>query len=329
MSTYSIDIDGILTHETDGWKGNSYINRTPNFTHINELRQLKQDGHTIILHTARHVEDRTITEQWLQIHEVPYDKLVLDKPHADYYVDDKACSCISKPILCLSGGIDSTVAWWYLGKPKGIFFALNHKYQDKEIRAIYRLKKLTNDAFNPEIVPNLNLGNYEQPSSYIPNRNLLIASIASNYGNKIYIVGVKGDNVEDKSPLAFETMSFVLNTIRKPTDLKIEICSPFWHMTKTQIITWAIENIPNAEKVLQSTVSCYSPLSVSEHQCGACPACFRKWIALEAAGINCADWFDQDITKWSGIQQYINNLSMYAPERQTDIKKVLTKYQLL
>jgi len=47
-------------------------------------------GYTIILYTARHPEDRKETEDWLLVNNIPYDLLILGKPKADVYIDDRA-----------------------------------------------------------------------------------------------------------------------------------------------------------------------------------------------------------------------------------------------
>lgn len=66
------------------------------------LKELKQKGYYIIIHTARHMLScnsnlgriiaiqAPIVTDWLLKHDIPYDELLFGKPLADYYVDDKA-----------------------------------------------------------------------------------------------------------------------------------------------------------------------------------------------------------------------------------------------
>lgn len=56
---------------------------------IKIIEELGRRGVEIYLHSARYECDREKTVQWLKQHAVHYDKLVLDKPMADLYVDDK------------------------------------------------------------------------------------------------------------------------------------------------------------------------------------------------------------------------------------------------
>lgn len=74
---------------------------------IDYMKQLKEDGHKLVLITYRtdkmYQNPRQITEDWLEIHQIPYDKLVLSKSRnkveecrneqVDLYVDDSIWNC--------------------------------------------------------------------------------------------------------------------------------------------------------------------------------------------------------------------------------------------
>lgn len=81
------DLDGTLTLETEG---HDYANRTPTVAMILKVQQFYRDGHRIILYSARLKCDRKVTIEWLKKYHVPYHKLVLGKPKADLYIDDKS-----------------------------------------------------------------------------------------------------------------------------------------------------------------------------------------------------------------------------------------------
>ena len=121
-------------------------------------------------------------------------------------------------------------------------------------------------------------------------------------------------------------MAYALNFIKKPEEKEIFIESPFWQMNKTEIIKWFLDEVDQAEELLRASLSCYTPLELSKGQCGACPACGRKFIALEDAGIDAADWFEKDITKWDGWQYYLQNMEQYDTQRQIAMKRVFEKY---
>jgi capsule biosynthesis phosphatase len=82
-----VDLDGVLTLETEGW---DYANRTPRISMLHKIRQWYRDGSHIILYSARLKIDRKITTVWLKKYHVPYHELILGKPRADLYIDDKA-----------------------------------------------------------------------------------------------------------------------------------------------------------------------------------------------------------------------------------------------
>lgn len=83
------DIDGTITVET---AGHEYRRRTPRLDRIKVLQELKKQGNTIHLQTARRLKDSDATVRWLEKYKVPCDELTLEKPLGDVYVDDKTRS---------------------------------------------------------------------------------------------------------------------------------------------------------------------------------------------------------------------------------------------
>jgi len=83
---YRVDIDGILTNETEG---HDYRTRTPNIEWINKINQLAVKGARIILWTSRYEEDRSVTVNWLNRNGVHFHELSMDKPKFDGMIDDK------------------------------------------------------------------------------------------------------------------------------------------------------------------------------------------------------------------------------------------------
>lgn len=84
------DIDGVIAQKTPG---NKYDQATPNLVNISILQKLHQQGHTIVLHTARGyttgIDWREVTKEQMREWGVPYKDLVFGKPDADFYIDDK------------------------------------------------------------------------------------------------------------------------------------------------------------------------------------------------------------------------------------------------
>lgn len=214
-----------------------------------------------------------------------------------------------KTILCLSGGLDSLAAYYYLGKPKTIYFHCS-EYSCKEEKII---KKLV-----PETIIDTSLnftGRAIGQNAYIPYRNLLFALQAAKYGEEIVIAGIKDDMVSDKSPSAFNLMAFMMNQLDSKLTL---ISSPFWNWTKEDIVGFLLDQ-PDGEKLIRTSTSCYHP---TETYCGACPSCFRKACALWNRGVH-LEWNEISI-----MLEYLDRARAghYIPERNASIIKFVIEY---
>jgi capsule biosynthesis phosphatase len=92
------DLDGVICELKK--PSESYADVIPKNDIIEKMRDLKKDGHYLIIHTGRHMRTcdgdvskvikkiGKITEDWLKKWKVPYDKLIFGKPYADIYIDD-------------------------------------------------------------------------------------------------------------------------------------------------------------------------------------------------------------------------------------------------
>jgi len=90
MATYCFDIDGTLcTQEPE-----DYSLATPYVDRIRRVNELFDQGHTIKLFTARGsksgIDWSSATEAQVLKWGLRYHQLILGKPHADFYIDDKA-----------------------------------------------------------------------------------------------------------------------------------------------------------------------------------------------------------------------------------------------
>lgn len=188
-----------------------------------------------------------------------------------------------KMILLFSGGIDSYAAWHYLNKPQTLYIDAKTKYSEKEIKVVRRLVPDT------LIDTSLDLHDREQgEKAYVPFRNLLFACLAAKYSDTIVIAGVKDDVVSDKNEKIFGQFTKLLSKLEN-RDIRVE--SPFWDMTKSEVVEWFLKTVPGARYLIHETTSCYHP---TKTYCGACPSCFRKWCALWDNGLK-TDFFDKEL----------------------------------
>lgn len=95
-----IDLDGTICQLKGA--GDTYETLAPVPGAVEALKQLKQEGHQIVIYTARNMRTQQgnvddviaqvgqITLDWLKRHDVPYDEVVFGKPYGDVYIDDLA-----------------------------------------------------------------------------------------------------------------------------------------------------------------------------------------------------------------------------------------------
>jgi capsule biosynthesis phosphatase len=97
---FCFDLDNTLVTPPSVLRDYSTVQ--PIYKMINLAKKLKNDGHIIIIHTARKMLSNShntgaaianiakLTIETLDKFEIPYDELIFGKPYADIYIDDKA-----------------------------------------------------------------------------------------------------------------------------------------------------------------------------------------------------------------------------------------------
>lgn len=95
-----VDLDGTISELRK--EGQSYLDLKPIPGAIDTINRLKEEGHVIIINTARNMKTqdgnlgRVIanvgkqTIDWLDIHNVKYDEIYFGKPFGHIYIDDLA-----------------------------------------------------------------------------------------------------------------------------------------------------------------------------------------------------------------------------------------------
>jgi ribonucleotide monophosphatase NagD (HAD superfamily) len=98
MTTFVFDIDGTICNNTQG----NYHLAKPFWERIELVNHLFQDGHTVILYTARGMGSSSnrieeASEKWKKFTEdqlfewgLKYHQIFFGKPAGDFYIDDKA-----------------------------------------------------------------------------------------------------------------------------------------------------------------------------------------------------------------------------------------------
>jgi glycerol-3-phosphate cytidylyltransferase len=93
---YCFDLDGTICKTPLNENGKpDYVKSVPIPIVVNQLKKLREEGHYIIIQTARGrssgIDWTEWTEQQLEKWKVPYDDLepMFHKPNADFFIDDK------------------------------------------------------------------------------------------------------------------------------------------------------------------------------------------------------------------------------------------------
>ena len=220
-------------------------------------------------------------------------------------------------ILLFSGGLDSWIAYHYLDKPKTLYCDLGHRYAAHELEMVERLIP------NTIIDIRLNLADWEEKDANIPLRNAFLIMIASKYDRDVVLVVQRGEmNIPDRSVHFFNQFGEWLSFLWQD---KSTISTPFFHMTKTQMVEWYLsKGLPKDE--LLSTRSCYSP---GDLPCGACAACFRRWVAFTNNDLS--EEYANPIIEYSEIPNYIEKMKLrkYDRLRTEETFKALIKEGLI
>lgn len=94
-----IDLDGTICPIKK--PGESYQDLKPLPGSVERIRELRSDGHYIIILSARNMATcesnlgkvmrnvGKITLDWLEFHGIEYDEIYFGKPNADIYIDDR------------------------------------------------------------------------------------------------------------------------------------------------------------------------------------------------------------------------------------------------
>ena len=82
-----IDLDGTICTEE---KTFSRSLSKPIEGAIESINKLHDEGHTIIIYSARSWQEYEMTNHWLTLHKVKHDQLVMGKPIGDVWIDDRA-----------------------------------------------------------------------------------------------------------------------------------------------------------------------------------------------------------------------------------------------
>lgn len=207
-------------------------------------------------------------------------------------------------VLLFSGGLDSLIAWEFLGRPERMYAALGHRYEGPE-RA----------TLEPDVVVDrsLDLSAWEEPDAFIPMRNLLLACIAARKADTVWLVVQQDEmSISDRSPRFFADVSSLLTYL---LGRKVVVDTPFRELDKTDMVEWWLAEGLGEERLVESW-SCYVQGDI---ECGACAACLRKFIALKLNGVSGRWLVDPTTTPIAEEYRSRARSLRYSPKRRSRI----------
>ena len=236
-----------------------------------------------------------------------------------------------KVAIMLSGGLDSYLMYWYAKKngyqPIPIRVDLGHPYASKEEEAIKGFEfadevvHISMEDFVKQIPTNVDTKN-----QIIPGRNLLLGIIGANFAEEVWIGALHSEwhgKERDKSFKFFEDstalLTYTFNVMRDRTELK----TPFFHLTKSGLVEWALNN-GITEEQMKKTVTCYDE---GKGHCWRCSTCFKRWMAMANNGLS--EHYDANPRESDYAKELMeeirtgNKNKRLTPERIFEIEKAL------
>lgn len=201
-----------------------------------------------------------------------------------------------RTVALYSGGVDS-YCMAYLCKPDELLYV--------HMAGAYGAAEWAKLTIPPGVLAPVrslrfrDLSTFERHDRVIPGRNIILCTLAANYGDRILMGSVDSSTGKDKDAAFAAHMTELLQYTHQPQrwlpqgrDVSVHL--PVYHLTKTQLVGMTIAAGHDGDELAAATFSCYNPQD-DDHglhgpskwrACGVCPPCGRKWMAFTVYGID-------------------------------------------
>jgi 7-cyano-7-deazaguanine synthase len=216
-------------------------------------------------------------------------------------------------VVILSGGLDSTIAMRLAVETYGaanvraltFFYGQKQKVEIEramESTTILKVKHKVIDArflgdiskgFSANVDSSIAMPTIDdilgdpRPVTYVPNRNMILLSIAAAYAEvekiDLIICGLQQNdmyNYHDTTPRFVDKINDVLSENRIQ---QIRVVSPFADMNKTEELK-ILHALDGNVDLLWHTLTCYNP-DERGRSCGQCPSCAERMQAFDNLGL--------------------------------------------
>lgn len=222
---------------------------------------------------------------------------------------------------------------WLIKPDVLLYVDMKTSYSERELEALDRLPKSYKDRL---VVKELPLGEYERDNKYLPYRNLILGTIAMEYGQHVYFGFNYMDDAPDKDRMFIDKTTSLFRHLNKNCSADMgwdnshfSFNAPFIHLTKSEMVSEALKKGMPVE-LIQNIRSCYS--GISHKGCGECNVCLHKAIALLNNDIYREGLFDSPITVeklQARIDYAQENPGAYKKKYVFDLQKAIKKLRLL
>lgn len=205
---------------------------------------------------------------------------------------------MEKKVLLFSGGFDSMLQEWLIKPDVLLHVNMQTSYSKREIEALENLPVYYKNRL---IIKYLPIGEYERENKYLPYRNLMLATIAMQYGQHVYFGFNELDNAPDKDEVFIRRLTSLFRHLNMNArgdmgwrNKNFGFYAPFIELSKTEMVKMCLEEGMSGEQI-KNIRSCYDGSSVKG--CGICNVCRNKAIALLNNGLYEDSLFDIPIGK--------------------------------
>jgi 7-cyano-7-deazaguanine synthase in queuosine biosynthesis len=229
---------------------------------------------------------------------------------------------MEKKILLFSGGFDSMLQEFLLKPDILLYVDMKTSYSEREIEYLKTLPKNYTDRL---IVKELPLGEYENEDKYLPYRNLILGTIAMEYGQHVYFGFDKADVAPDNDMIFLQKLNSIFRHLNVHAmgdmgwgNFHFSFNAPFKKYTKTDLVRKCLSKGMD-KGFIRNIRTCYD--GISKKGCGLCTPCRRKAIALINNGISIKGLFDTEPT----LEFFEKTLQ--DMEEEGDDKNVIGEYR--
>lgn len=204
-------------------------------------------------------------------------------------------------VVILSGGLDSTTALRLAKEKYSKIHAITFDYGQKQKREISKAKKVCeilkvrheviripflnklSQGFSANVDTKMKMPTIKevlgdpQPKTMVPNRNMIMLSIAAAYAEvnelEFVICGLQVHDLYAYWDCSKEFVDGLNSSLSLNRKNRIQIIAPFSALSKYDEIK-LLETLGDVE-ILKHTLTCYNPNSKGE-SCGICPSCAER-----------------------------------------------------